>query len=383
MIRNQKSVILYSDPFARRTPFGTGRYARHLLTEMRKLEPESTFTPWSTWTDCDADGQAALREHYGWKKIPVTRKLTGSAWAFLKRPHLEFWAGHDHDLVHVGECVYPVRTKKPLVVTIHDIGPLTHPDLFTSVRPWLMKMGLRQAIEEAATIISVSQSTADIFQEYFDVDLGERIRVVHEGVNPMYLKEPDYSALASLTDLPPEGTPFLLTMGAISPRKNLPLVIEALERLSDTIPHHLVHVGIPHWDADDFFTKLKSSRIADRIHLPGYLSDEQVHALYWKAHAYIYPSLFEGFGLPLLEAMAGGCPIVTSNISSMPEIAGDAALLIEPTSLDEMTAAIEAVCTDDALADRLRQNGRKRIKDFSWKNCARQTLRIYREILGP
>ena len=376
------NALLYSDPFARKTPFGTGRYARHLLTAMRQLEPQSMFTPWSTWTDCDTAGKASLRERYGWRKIPVNRKLTGSAWAFLKGPPLEFWAGNDHDLVHVGECVYPVRTKKPMIVTIHDIGPLTHPALFTSVRPWLMKMGLRQTIDEAAAIISVSQSTADIFQDYFQIDLGDRIHVVHEGVNPKYLTEPDFKALDGITDLPPEGTPFLLTMGAISPRKNLPLVIETLERLSTTIPHHLVHVGIPHWDADDFFVALKQSKIADRIHLPGYLNDDQVHALYNKAHAYIYPSLFEGFGLPLLEAMAASCPIITSNISSMPEIAGDAALLIDPTSLEEMAEAIHSICTDDALIERLRQNGRARIRQFSWEKCARETLEIYNKVIG-
>jgi glycosyltransferase involved in cell wall biosynthesis len=376
------NAVLYSDPFARKTPFGTGRYARHLLEGLRALEPQSTFTPWSTWTDCDANGQAALREAYDWRKIPLNRKLTGSAWAFLKGPPIEFWAGREHDLVHVLECVYPVRTKKPLVVTLHDIGPLTHPELFTSVRPWLMKMGLRQAIDQATAIVCVSQATADSFQDYFQIDLGERIHVIHEGINTQYLAAPDFSCLSPIKNLPPAGTPFLLTMGAISPRKNLPLVIEALERLADKIPHHLVHVGIPHWDSDDLFTKLKSSPIADRIHLPGYLQDDQVHALYNKADAYIFPSLFEGFGLPLLEAMAGNCPVITSNVSSMPEIAGDAALLIDPKNLDEMADAIHAVCTDTTLANRLRSSGLKRIKEFSWEDCARHTRSVYHQILG-
>jgi glycosyltransferase involved in cell wall biosynthesis len=143
-----------------------------------------------------------------------------------------------------------------------------------------------------------------------------------------------------------------------------------------------VHVGIPHWDADEFFIKLKSSPFADRIHLPGYLNDDQVHALYHRAHAYIFPSLFEGFGLPLLEAMAGGCPIVTSNISSMPEIAGDAALLIDPTNLEEMTEAIHAVCTDESLTEKLRMNGAMRIKQFSWEKCAEETKNVYSQILG-
>lgn len=375
-------AIFYSDPFARKTPFGTGRYARHLMRAIQKVEPNIDIQPVSTWTDCDEQGQQQLRQEYGWRKLPWNRKLTGSAWAFLKYPPIEHWIGQDHDLVHALEMVYPVRTKKPLVVTIHDIGPLSHPDLFTSVRPWLMRMGLKQAIDEAAAIICVSQSTADIFQDHFQVDLGERIKVIHEGVNPLYLGEPDFSCLYELTDLPSEDTPFLLTMGAISPRKNLPLVIEALEQLADEIPHHLVHVGIPHWDSDEFFSKLKSSSFASRIHLLGYLSDEQVHALYNRATAYIFPSLFEGFGLPLLEAMAGNCPIVTSNVSSMPEVAGDAAILIDPTNLNQMIDAIRTVCTEETVRSQLIENGQQRIRQFSWEKCARETLDVYKQILS-
>jgi len=370
-------AILYSDPFARKTPFGTGRYARHLLTALREIDPKSNFRPVSTWTDCDEAGQKALVDQYGWEKLPWIRKCTASAWAFFKAPSIEYWTGKEHDLVHVLECVYPVRTKKPLIVTIHDLGPLTHPDLFTSVRPWLMRRGLQQAIDEAATIIAVSQSTADIFEDHFKIDLGDRLQIVHEGVNPQYLETPDSSCLDTVKDLPSVDTPFLMTMGAISPRKNLPNVIAALERLADKIPHHLVHVGIPHWDTDEFFVKLKQSPFANRIHLPGYLSDAQVHALYNKAEAYIFPSLFEGFGLPILEAMACGCPVITSNVSSMPEIAGDAALLIDPNDLEEMTDAILKVATDRELNKQLRQNGNQRIKKFSWKQCAEETHKIY------
>lgn len=373
-------AILYSDPFARKTPFGTGRYARQLLQALRELDPSSSYQPVSTWTDCTPDGIQFLKDTYGWQKLPWIRKVTASAWAFLKYPPIEHWLGAEHDLVHVLECVYPVRTRKPLIATIHDIGPLTHPDLFTSVRPWLMKMGLKQAIDQAEFIVSVSQATADSFQDYYQIDLGNRIQVIHEGVNPLYLTEPDYTCLENLDDLPPEGVPFILTMGAISPRKNLSLVIETLEQLSDRIPHHLVHVGIPHWDADDFFIKLKQSKIADRIHLPGYLDDAQVHALYNKASAYIFPSIFEGFGLPLLEAMAGKCPIITSNLSSMPEIAGDAALLIDPNSRDEMIEAIFSLCTDSSLADDLRTRGNQRVQSFSWAKCATQTKRLYDQI---
>lgn len=375
-------AIVYSDPFARKTPFGTGRYARHLLTALRAQELDSVFDPISTWTDCDAKGQQSLTDQFGWKKLPWNRKCTASAWAFLKFPAIEHWVGHEHDLVHSMECVYPVRTKKPLIFTIHDLGPLTHPDLFTSVRPWLMRRGLQQAIDQAAAIIAVSQSTADLFEEFFKVDLGNRLEVIHEGINPQYLKEPDMESLSGLKDLPDKDTPFLMTMGAISPRKNLSNVIAALERLAEKIPHHLVHVGIPHWDSDDFFSKLKNSPFANRIHLPGYLSDAQVHALYKKADAYIFPSLFEGFGLPILEAMACGCPVITSNVSSMPEIAGNAAVLIDPNDLEAMTEAILLVSTNSKLNRELRAKGPQRAGQFSWQRCAKETFEIYKRIQG-
>lgn len=375
------NLVFYSDPFARKTPFGTGRYARFLLEEMRNIDPQIKIRPVSTWSDCNAEEIKALQQKYGYYKIPISRKITASAWAFLKFPKLETYIGQQHDLVHNLEAVYPVVTKKPLVTTIHDLGPLTHPDLFTSVRPWLMEMGLKHVIKHADQIICVSAATADAFTDYYKLGNDDRVQVVHEGINPCYLQPSHPDVLKNVKNLPPKGTPFLMTMGAISPRKNLNAVVAALEKLCDEIPHHLVHVGIPHWDSDDFFTKLKSSKIAHKVHLPGYLDDAEVNALYRQATAYIFPSLFEGFGLPILEAMACGCPVITSDRSSMPEIAGDAALLIDPTSSTQMTEAIQNIATSTELQKELKLKGLKRAQQFSWKRCAYETFECYKHII--
>jgi glycosyltransferase involved in cell wall biosynthesis len=172
--------------------------------------------------------------------------------------------------------------------------------------------------------------------------------------------------------------PYILAVGKISPRKNLEMVIRALDKLHSRIPHHLVTVGGDGWDFKGIKDLVATLGLADRVHSLGFVSDETLNALYAKASLFIYPSLFEGFGLPVLEAMATGCPVITSNLSSLPEVAGEAALLIDPRNLDEMASAIEAICTDSTLASALQRNGKKRAGQFSWKKCAEETALIYR-----
>jgi len=175
-------------------------------------------------------------------------------------------------------------------------------------------------------------------------------------------------------------TPFILSAGAISPRKNAHRIIQALSRLAARMPHHLVLVGGKGWSDEHVHEELDGSGIAHRVHLIGYAPDAQLKGLFAAASAYVHPSLYEGFGLTVLEAMAQDCPVVTSNVYSLPEVAGDAALLVDPTSVDEIAGAIEAVCLDDELAADLVGRGRERIKAFSWEDCAQGVISVYQQL---
>ena len=149
---------------------------------------------------------------------------------------------------------------------------------------------------------------------------------------------------------------------------------------SDLVPHHLVLVGGVGWDADETLQRLNASMLRPRIHLPGRVSDDELRGLYQRASAFVYVSLMEGFGLPILEAMTCGCPVITSNCSSMPEVAGDAALLVMPEDTGEIAAALRRVATEPALATALAAQGRARAAEFRWENSARQVADIYRRV---
>ena len=140
-------------------------------------------------------------------------------------------------------------------------------------------------------------------------------------------------------------------------------------------------VGGKGWSAKQVHKELDQSGIADRVHLTGYASDDQLKGLFAAASVYVHPSLFEGFGLTVLEAMAQGCPVVTSNVYSLPEVAGDAAVLVDPTSVDEIAAAIEAVCVDGGFASGLVDRGRLRVREFSWEACAAGVLGVYLSVV--
>ena len=303
------------------------------------------------------------------------------AWALLNVPKLESALSVPVDLVHSVSLGYPIATKKPLVITVHDIGPLTHPEYFSTRGSWIMKRSLAQAVRKADAIICVSHSTARELEAYSGQSVTERVSVVHEGISPHFMTPPDDSARAVLEKLGIGDTPYILSAGAISPRKNTLGIIKALGRLAGVIPHHLVLVGGEGWSMRKVYEELGRSPVAERVHMTGYVSDEQLKGLFAAASAYLHPSLYEGFGLTLLEAMAQGCPVVTSNVYSLPEVAGDAALLVDPRSVDEIAEAIRAVCKDSGLAADLVARGKERVGQFSWTTCAHGVVDVYRSVL--
>lgn len=337
----------------------------------------------ATWSNLSNDELAARQDESGLRILPWGRKITPLAWTFLNRPRIESWLDKNTDLLHLSALGFPVATRLPLVATIHDLGPLTHPELFSIAPPWLLRRSLKQAIDQAVAIICVSQATADesvaYCSKHYSIDISNRITVIHEGVEESFFSPPGSECLNTLPDLP--DAPFLLMAGAISPRKNVQGVLTALEQIKDQIDHRLVVVGGGGWDTEAVQEQLRTSGLHDRVHLLGYVTQEQLQALYGRATAFLYPSLFEGFGLTVLEAMAAGCPVVTSNVFSLPEVAGDAALLVNPHSPDQIRDAIVQVCSDDSLATDLSLRGTKRARQFSWTRCAIETHSVYQSVL--
>ena len=376
----------FSNQFASSKGHGIARYAHHLYNALLQNNTSLKLHPVSASTNGTLKEIEALKSRTGLQVLPWGRKTTPLAWMFFNFPFLENGISNQVDIVHALSLGYKVATRKPYVVTIHDIGPLTHPQFFTKKDQWFMKGSLKQAVKKAAAMICVSQATADAVEEFalanYNQSVKESLHVVHEGVDFIFFmffkvaEIKDFHLVESLLN-----TPFVLTVGQISPRKNLQTVLEAFSKLKDELPNlQLITVGGNGWDNDKVKEQVNELGLENRVHFLGYVSDELLRFLYRKAVVFVYPSLFEGFGLTVLEAMASGCPVITSNTSSLPEIAGDAAILINPEDVEELSDNIVLVSTNKAKRAEMTAKGLQRAKTFTWKRAAALTFDIYKNI---
>ena len=286
-------------------------------------------------------------------------------------------AARGADLLHLPAALGPVRALLPTVVTIHDVIVLRFPELFPPWHRHYSRVVLPRLVRSAAAVITVSEAARADVVEYLGV-VPERVTVVPNGVDPLFHPiDADGDEGRSVVDryrLPPD---FVLTVGAIEPRKNLPRILDAvrqLRRRGPTAGITLVHAGPEGWLADDV------SRGAAQF--LGYVPATDLRALYSLARVLVYPSLWEGFGLPVIEAMACGCPVVTSTVSALPEVAGGAAVLVNPQSVEDIAAAIERFWLDDSWRRKYATDGLARARCFTWERCARETLAVYEQALG-
>ena len=377
----------FSNQFASFSGHGIARYAHHLYKALMQNNKSLVLHPVSVSTNATLEEIAALKSRTGLQVLPWGRKVTPLAWIFFNFPFLENGITNQIDIVHALSLGYKVATLKPYVVTIHDIGPLTHPQFFTKKDQWFMKGSLKQAVKKASAMICVSQATADAVEDYalanYNTSVKERLHVVHEGVDAIFFKSPkieditDYNIVKSLLN-----TSFVLTVGQISPRKNLQTVLRAFNKLKDKLPNlQLIIVGGNGWDYVKVKEQVKALGLENRVHFLGYVSDDLLRFLYSKAVVFVYPSLFEGFGLTVLEAMASSCPVITSNTTSLPEVSGDAAILINAEDVDELSDNILLVSTNKKVREEMITKGLQRAKTFTWKRTAQLTNNIYSKII--
>lgn len=285
------------------------------------------------------------------------------------------------DVWHLGEFHLPTVTATPVVATVHDLTTLTHPDHHLLINRVVHRRRLRWIGRHALRVIAVSRSTKRDLEAAIAID-PERVSVVYEARgHPL---SPPEQALSEGVDTLRRRygirRPYVLTVGTLEPRKNQERLIRAFESLPASAGElDLVLVGGKGWRAGSVLRAIEASPARTRIHRLGSVSEGALSTLYANALVLAYPSLYEGFGLPVLEAMARGTPVLTSNVSSLPEVAGDAALLVDPGSVDSIRSGLERLVDDPHLRERLIASGREREVTFSWKRAARETLAVYRE----
>ncbi len=351
---------------------GISLYAIRLLTALSKIDTENQYT--------------LIQDRRHKKPLVQAPHFRVSRCWFPAHHRFEQWPLSLHtrllglDLIHSPDFIPPLHNRVPAVITVHDLAFLLYPNFVTeeSARYY---GHVEEAVKRASRIIAVSQSTKRDLMALLGAPEG-KIHVVYEAADPLFRPLPREEAQKRLRNTGlkvPER--FILFVGTIEPRKNLETLLQAYRLLRDqygvTLP--LVFSGAMGWLSDEVTALMKRLHLTECVHFLGRTGVEQLLALYNLAAVLAHPAHYEGFGLPPLEAMACGTPVVCSNAGSLPEVTGDAALLVPPDDVDAWAAALYRVLTDASLAQEMRAKGLTQARRFSWEKAARETLAVYQK----
>lgn len=312
-------------------------------------------------------------------RVSGEQRLLREPWEFIYLPW-KLW-NNKIDVYHGPGYSIPFLANCATVVTIHDLNTF----LFSHTNSWLSDLRSKPLIllsaKKATLIITDSGSTKSDIVSILKVP-EEKVRVVHLAPDKRFItyKKQDKLEQETKKKYGIRGR-FILFVGSLNPRKNLSSLVKAFHIFSQrhTYDYQLVVVGKKEWCYDEIFRAVRTLMIEDKVVFTGYVNDSELPALYSAASLTVYPSVYEGFGFPILESMACGTPVVASNISSIPEVAGDAAILVDPTNVNELASAIHSVLTDVNLRQTLTCKGLERARSFSWQETACNTLKVYQE----
>lgn len=289
------------------------------------------------------------------------------------------------DVFHASDVTQLRPRRVGLVATVFDLSPLHWPEFHLDINVQLFHRKMNYVCRHADRIIAISHYTAEDLLEHYPTTQG-RIDVVHCAAESTFHPIADPQRVAGVRrayGIPASG--YLLSVGTLEPRKNLTRLIEAYAHVratTGTSTPPLVLAGARGWREQPIFDTVERLGLQGEVIFPGPIVDADLPALYSGATGFIYPSLFEGFGLPVLEAMACGTPVITSNTSSLPEVTGDAAILIPPEDVDALTGALLRLLDDTQLQERLRALGKVQARHFSWEKAAQETFAVYQRAAG-
>jgi glycosyltransferase involved in cell wall biosynthesis len=284
------------------------------------------------------------------------------------------------DVLHV-TYMGPPRCPVPMVVSIHDVAYRSHPEWFSLRDRMVLRGGIRSTIHRACRVITISHHAKSEILKHFQLP-ADKVTVTHLAAGTHYHASSDPRAMDQKLKQLGVPSPYVLATGNLQPRKNLVRLVEAFARAKkeSSLPHHLVLCGKAQWRESEVHATISRCNAELFVHFTGYVSDEDLRVLFQGADVFAYPSLYEGFGLPILEAMACGAPVLTSNTTSMPEVAGDAAVLIDPCSVEDITGGLKQMFLDKKLCDVLRRKGLAQAAKFTWEKTAQDTVRIYETV---
>ncbi len=352
---------------------GISWYIQNLIRHLPGADPGFRYTVFLG--ERGYGGTAGLE--LAFSRLPTHRPAVRFVWEQAVQPWVVQQMGVD--LLHSPALVGPMLGGRPFVVTVHDLSYRHYPEAFRAANRGYLTLFGQHSVRRARRVIAVSQSTKDDLVKHYGLPAA-KVDVVYHGVDQAFRPLPpaDVAAFRARQGLPQR---FLLFVGTLEPRKNVVRLVEAYARLPQTSPP-LVLVGGKGWLYEEVFRLVNALGLASRVHFAGYVPAEDLPYWYNAAEVFVYPSLYEGFGLPPLEAMACGLPVISSTASSLPEVVGDAGLLVDPLDVDGLGAAIGRLLPDTELKERMRAAGLERVQRFTWEQTARQTVDCYRLALA-
>lgn len=355
---------------------GITKYLLNLILNLKKIDGSNNYL---LFFDSDKPLPKAILEagfDYVLLRVPTHHRMLKGLWAYFYLPYLI--KKNKLDLYHEPFLIGPAFKKCPTVITVFDMAYLHVPYGYTYAARLYFKSLFSRSIKQSDLAVAISENTKNDVINNFSIS-PDKVQVVYAGVDEIFRPINDKKGLEKVRKVYGIKKDFILAVSLISPRKNLVRLIKAFKLLRDkkNIDCQLVIVGRKGWLYGDIFREVRLSGLEEEVVFCGYVPRKDLLYLYNAAAIFVYPSLYEGFGLPILEAMACGCPVVASNTSSMPEVCGEAALLVNPHNTEELTGALAKAREDRSLCQSLVEKGLSQAKKFSWEKAAKETLAVY------
>lgn len=321
--------------------------------------------------------------NFVWRTTRIPPRWLARLWhrAQIRIP-VETFVGYV-DLYHATDFVLPPTfPKTQTIVTVHDLSFVRVPEAASPRLKRYLDRVVPHSVRRADCVIADSEATRQDIIELYGVS-SDKVVTLLSGVRQHVDRDSLVLSLTMRNKYRFPERPYLFSLGTVQPRKNYSRVIRSLKHLRDAgYDLDLVIAGGRGWLEDDIHTTIQKMHLQDHVHLIGFADDADLPALYANAEVVVFPSLYEGFGFPVLEGMVYGTPVVTSNLSSLPEVAGDAALLVDPYDVDAITAAIRQILEDTNLRQTLIERGHHQVRQFTWERTARQLNEIYERVLA-
>ncbi|TDX59260.1 glycosyltransferase family 4 protein [Orenia marismortui] len=304
-------------------------------------------------------------------------------WSYLPIPYNHL-VNSQADIFHFFNYILPPKIRGKVIVTVYDMVYKLFPETMTKKNYRWLEKGLQRSINRADKIITISKSAKKDIMKYLAID-EEKIEIIYPGIDhELYSSELKVGKVKELREKYNIPKNFILYLGTLEPRKNIGRIIDAYakyqQQAKDDIS--LVLAGKKGWMYQEIFDKVKEHSLEDKVVFTGYVNEIDKPAIYKMSKLFIFPSLYEGFGMPVLEAMASATPVITSNISSLPEVVGDAALLVDPYDISDISSVIKRILEDKKLQLRMIEQGLKQSAKFSWQKSAEKLLTVYKEAGG-